>query len=64
MRDDAAQNNITRETYDEFCDRVRNTILNYDVDVIDRTIETMPKRIKLILKGKGYRTKYWEYANM
>ena len=27
-------------------------------DIIDNTIESLPKRMKLILKGPGYRTKY------
>ena len=45
IRKDAVKKKITHETYDQFCRRVRKTILGYSVDVIDRTIESMPKRI-------------------
>ena len=55
---DALSRNIEKETYEEFCERVKNTMLNYPVHLLDKTIETMPKRMKEIIKNKGYRTKY------
>ena len=58
LRRDAIDQCITRETYNQFCRRIRATIMDYSTDVIDRTIESMPKRIDLVIKGKGIRTKY------
>lgn len=55
---DTIDKRIEYETYEEFSKRVRRTLLNFPTDIIDNTIESLPKRMKLILKGKGYRTKY------
>ena len=35
------------------------TILNFPKESIDVTIESMEKHMKLIVKTKGNRTKYW-----
>ena len=58
LAQESIDQNIVKESYSQFCQRVRRTILNYDKDVIDRTIESMPKRINLVIKNKGIRTKY------
>lgn len=58
LKRDALDNKITKETYDNFCIRVKRIILGYDSDVIDRTIASMPKRIDLVIKNRGLRTKY------
>ena len=58
LREDAIEHHIEHETYEEFCNRVKTTLLNFSQDVIDSTIESLPKRMKLIMKGKGHRTKY------
>ena len=55
---DALEQKIEKETYEEFCRRVRKTILEYSSTIIDRTIDSMPKRIDMVLKNKGLRTKY------
>ena len=55
---DAIENNITRENFDEFSQRVKATILNFDKNIIDKTIASMNKRIELIIEKKGGRTKY------
>ena len=54
----AIEQNITKENYEQFSVRVRNTILNFPKESIDATIESMEKRMRLIVKTKGNRTKY------
>lgn len=58
MRKEAVQKRICNETFQQFCRRVQKTILDYNVDIIDRTIESMPKRIDQVIKTKGLRLKY------
>ena len=58
LASDALHREITRETYKEFCTRVKQTIENFPVNIINKTIESMPKRLKLVIAGKGNRTKY------
>ena len=55
---DAWDYKITKETFEQFSDRIKNTINNFPVAVINKTIESMNKGMRLILKGKGNRTKY------
>ena len=54
----ALELNITRQTYEEFSERVTRTIKNMPVDVVDKIIESMDNRISLVLFSKGLRTKY------
>lgn len=58
LREDAKIQRIDRETWNEFVMRVKSTILNTSTNYIDRTIESMPKRIKQIIANKGRRIKY------
>ena len=55
---DAIELNITKESYDDFCLRVKTTLLTYDNHIIDRTILSMNGRMDLIIKGNGKRLKY------
>lgn len=55
---DAITNNITWESFPDFSNRVRETILNMDKAVIDKIIEIMNKRMDLIISKKGGKTKY------
>ena len=55
---EAIELNITKETYEEFCARVEKTLWNFDKQIIDNTIESMNKRMDLIIKGNGKRLKY------
>jgi len=55
---DALKRNITRESYDEFSTRVRDIIFNVPKELINKTIESLPRRIDMILKSKGQRLKY------
>ena len=58
LQSDAVDNNITHETHDRFVQRVKDTLCQFPIDIIDRTIESMDKRIALVLKRKGQRIKY------
>ena len=58
LREDALNRNITHETFEQFSERVATTIKSLDGRLIDKTIESMNKRIDLIIKNKGQRTKY------
>ena len=58
IRQDAIKKNIVFESWDSFCERVKLTIETTPNAVIDKTIESMKKRIDLIIKRKGERTKY------
>ena len=49
---------ITYETFDQFKGRVLHTLENIDIELIDRTIESMSKRIDAVLASKGGRSKY------
>ena len=50
--------NMQYESFDNFCERVERTCLEFSPEIVDRTISSMPKRIDLVIKGKGNRTKY------
>lgn len=52
------KNNITHQTWDEFCSAVKYNIWSTSKEYIDKTISSMPKRLKHIVKTKGRRTKY------
>ena len=58
LKQDAIQRNITKESFVAFSARVKRTILRFPTDVINKTIASMPKRIEMVLKNKGLRTKY------
>ena len=47
LRKQVIEENIVRETYDEFVTRVRETMVNFNIPKIDRIIESMDKRITL-----------------
>ena len=55
---EAIEQNIRKETFEEFCARTERTLWNYDKQIIDNTIESMNQRINLIIKGDGKRLKY------
>ena len=53
-----AINKKMRESFVEFRARVFRCFESLDVAMIDRTIESMPKRIEKIITSKGKRIKY------
>ena len=55
---EALAKEMKHESYNAFKSRVINTLNNISVQSIDKTIDTMPKRLKSIIELKGSRTKY------
>jgi transposase len=58
LREQAIREQITHETFTQFANRVKTLICNVKISSIDNLIASMPKRMLLIIKGKGNRTKY------
>ena len=58
LADDAIKNNMENETFEQFSERARCTMLNFPIVVIDRTIESMQKRMQMLTKNNGKRLKY------
>lgn len=58
IRSEAIRKRITKESYAQFCNRVRATVMKFSKDTIDKSIESMPKRIQAVIDSKGARTKY------
>lgn len=58
LSSDALEMKIKRENFEGFSARVKRIIEDYPVELIDRTINSMPNRIKLVKRGNGHRTKY------
>ena len=58
LRNEAISRNITKETFEQFSDRVKNCVLNFPAAEIDKIIESMNKRVNLVIKVKGQRIKY------
>ena len=54
LEEQVIENNITKESKK----RVLRTLEQLDPDIIDKAIDSMPRRMKAIIKGKGSRTKY------
>lgn len=55
---DTEENVITSETYEQFVNRITSILFNLPVSVINKTIESVSKRIDLIIANKGKRLKY------
>jgi len=58
LRQEAVQKQITKESVDDFCARICSCLQNFPVKVIDNLIDSMEKRVNLVLKCNGRRTKY------
>ena len=54
----ATENNITHESYSEFTTRIKQTFARLSIEVIDKTIASMSKRIDLVIASKGQCIKY------
>ena len=55
---DAIEKNITRETFEQLPERIMTTITSYSVRENDKIIESMHKRLKMIVKNEGERLSY------
>ena len=49
--------NITHETFKEFSERVKGIIVNYPTTKINKIIDSIDKRINMIIEHKGQRIK-------
>ena len=58
LRAEALQRKITHESFDEFKARVITTTMSILRDYIDKVIQSMSKRMNLIIEKKGQRLKY------
>ena len=58
LKRDVVDRNIEKETFEEFSDRVKDCVLGFKAEEIDPIIESMDKRISLIIQRKGQRIKY------
>ena len=58
LRKQVIKENTVSETYDEFLTRSRETMLNFIIPKSDRIIESVDKRINLIMKRKECRIKH------
>ena len=46
---------LTWENFEQFSQLIKSTLENYPIEVIDKTISSMNKRIDLVIKAKGER---------
>lgn len=58
LKEEAVSTNLSRETYEEFENRIIRTMFAVPIDEISKTIASIPKRLGLIIKSRGERTKY------
>ena len=58
LRRQVLEENIMKETFESFSARVKETMLNFPIATIDKLIESMAKRIDLVLRSEGMRIKY------
>ena len=58
LREQARTQQITSESMQEFRRRVKRTLRTYPVELIDRIIDSMDKRMGLIISSKGQRIRY------
>ena len=58
LENDAIDKEIRKENFNDFKDRVLRCLRSLDPGILDRTIESMPKRVEAILSCNGHRIKY------
>ena len=58
LRQQALDERIERKSFAAFKNRIFGVLANFDTSIINRTIETMNDRLKLIIESGGCRTKY------
>ena len=52
---EAMEQKISKESFLQFKERVVKHLKNYNVFTIDRTIASLPKKLKILSQNKGYR---------
>ena len=58
LQEEALRKTITYEPYKSFLQRVSNALLCVNGDLIKKTTDTIPKRLRCIVETRGNRTKY------
>lgn len=58
LNDQAINNNIECESFEEFEHRVKEVLLNFAVPSVNTIIESMGKRMRELIRGKGVRLRY------
>ena len=58
LRRQALEDKIEHENFEEFSERVKQTLLNFPARDIDKIIDSMKKRVDDIIDSGGYRSKY------
>ena len=58
LREAAVSRNLTKETFRQFSKRIIHTVLAFPTDVIDKTIESMSRRIDNVIECRRQRTMY------
>ena len=58
LAEDAKNQNIIQETYEEFIARIEKTFMEFPVQTVNNLINSMPKRLRMVIQKKGLRTKY------
>lgn len=58
LRQNAISRRLSRESFQDFEDRIISTIRGVSTDIIDRTIASTHRRLQSIVRRKGERTKY------
>ena len=53
LNNEAIEKDITDEIFQSFSERVKRYMLSFPVNVIDKVISTMDKRIIMVRKAKG-----------
>ena len=58
LTEDATTHQIKRENFKEFSARIKRTFAEFPVEEMNKTIDSMKKRMRLITKNCGKRIKY------
>ena len=58
LKQQALDKNITHETKDELEERIKKTMKDFPLENINRLIESMPKRVNMVIKAGGKRIRY------
>lgn len=54
----AKAQSLTTESYDQFRERVRDTLYGFEMERVNTLIESLPRRMNAIIAGNGNRLKY------
>ena len=58
LKRQAVQQQLRRETFEQFKNRVISTFYSISVETVNNLICSMPKRIDMVIRNKGKRIKY------